>query len=1131
MRHRRVCAALIAALAFMAGAASAHAQATVEATLMEVRIGQAASLALRAERMGARLWLPIAELAAALELEVVRRSPNRVEVRRWPSRAVVVFDRDSMLVRSGTSPRIALAAGALRTTDGELMVDVTTVEAVLRTPLEISFSDLVVALPSIDSLPIGRRIARERARARLNRHDDRYVDDIAPLARPLADGTVLDYSLSVPLTGTQRDLGWSSALGVDVLGGSLEVSTGAVSGGTRLPTLSSWTGVWRTGRKLSQMRLGDGLGSGPSARFGRGLMVTNAPYARPSFFGLQTLRGDLPPGWTIEAYRNGELVAVDTVGRSSGYQLQLPVLYGENPVDLLAVGPFGQTRALSENLRIGGDLLPANRSEYSVSFAQCRLRQQCVTAGTLDFRVGLTDRWTMRVGIDGLARDSVGWRQAPYFAFIGTPLPAISVQLDAAALSRTHAAVNIQPSRQLRLSMEQSWFSEDPIDPLITSRRSAQTSVFGSWNRLDDHQTSVDMSLDRSQFVDGGALTRARIGLGTQYAALRLQPYLRYDASSRGGTSRPAAGVEVTVLPNASRGPYVGAALLRLIGEVDAGGRSVRQAMTLSMPMPGAFRMDAGVALQRGAGSPLATLTISRDLNALRSYTNAAMGNGSMNAAQNIQGSAIIAPGARRPQFVTGPSLQRAGVAGIVFLDRNANGRRDPGESPVPGVSVQVGTGFATSDADGRYRVWNLVPFVPMPVVIDSTSLPSPLWIPTVSHASIEVGPNRFEPLDIPLVTGGVIEGRIVWNRIGGRSLPPVPIIVSDEKGRVVARAATFSDGEFVLFGVRPGSFTVRVDSAWLAAQDLRAEPRVTTLGSSDEGVTVRLPAIPLTSGSEQHCAPGGGTHCGGTDDELRDSGSEDGIRLSQSDFERRDLRAASAVESEQHLATATIRAGDDQLARDVSHRRPIRLRIGADDAAAAAFDDDAQGHGNGSTRDRAEGQWTASNGRRRTDGRGLCSNGTGRRDSEQQAQESDGTEATMNHGQQSRQLASCARVALHRADSLSEVRCSSAAGSVATNRINPSSPRFRVVASSSHERPSQAHSSAPRVPQRRSHSARPRNPRPNRPKPTERRALKSLLQASNKAHANTSGIGRGGATKARGHKKRSSDVSSKQPC
>jgi hypothetical protein len=839
--------AVMVGLACIVSTATARAQSTIEPTLMDVRLGQVASLAVRAERDGERAWLPIAELALALELQVVTQSATRVTLRQWPSRDLLVFDGDSMLVRTGMQS-LRITDGALRSTDGELRADVVTLQTVLKTVFEVSWSDLVISLPLIDSLPLGRRVAREQARSRLRAQDGDSVgaERAAPLLRPLADGVVLDYSLSAPISGRQRELGWSTAIGLDVLGGSLEMSTGAVTGGTRLPTLSSWTGVWRNGRKLTQVRLGDGLGGGPAPRFGRGIMLTNAPYVRPALFGLQTLRGDLPPGWTIEAYRNGELVAVDTVGRSTGYQLQLPVLYGENPVDLLAVGPFGQTRALSQNLRILADLLPQDKSEYGASFSQCRLRQQCLMAGTFDMRVGLTNRWTMRVGVDAIARDSVGWRQAPYLSFVGAPAPAVAVQFDMAAQSHTRLAVNVEASKQLRLSLEQQWFGEDPIDPLLTARRSAQTSVFAFWRSVGRAQTSVEASVDRSQFFTGGDLLRARVSAGAQRIGLRWQPYVRADQSSRAGSAQYATGMEATLLPDAARGRYYGAALVRMIGEMDFRGRALREALAVAMPLPGSFRVDVGVALQRGQRGPLGTLMLSRDLNAFRSYTTGTLSRGASSLIQSIQGSALTSRNAPRPHLVPGPSLQRTGVAGVVFLDRNLNGVRDAGEPPVAGVRVQIGTGGASSDADGRYRVWDLVPFLPLPVTIDSASLPSPLWIPTLPHSALEAGPNRFEPLDIPLVAGGVVEGRLVWADKGATSLPPIPVIVSDARGTIVARTLTFSDGEFVLFGVRPGALTVRVDPRWLAARGLRATQQSVVLQSSDDGATARVSPLAI---------------------------------------------------------------------------------------------------------------------------------------------------------------------------------------------------------------------------------------------------------------------------------------------
>ena len=52
-------------------------------------------------------------------------------------------------------------------------------------------------------------------------------------------------------------------------------------------------------------------------------------------------------------------------------------------------------------------------------------------------------------------------------------------------------------------------------------------------------------------------------------------------------------------------------------------------------------------------------------------------------------------------------SLLAAGtaVSGVVFVDANADGRREPGEAGVAGVVVTDGTTVVTTDAAGEYRL------------------------------------------------------------------------------------------------------------------------------------------------------------------------------------------------------------------------------------------------------------------------------------------------------------------------------------------------------------------------------------------------------------------------------------------
>src|SRR5207248_5878004 len=94
-------------------------------------------------------------------------------------------------------------------------------------------------------------------------------------------------------------------------------------------------------------------------------------------------------------------------------------------------------------------------------------------------------------------------------------------------------------------------------------------------------------------------------------------------------------------------------------------------------------------------------------------------------ASQFVQGSVLWNRSDGRLTYAPGPSLQRAGLTGRVFLDENGDGRWEAGEPVVPGVRVLVGTSSASSDSSGWFRVWDLVPFEPVLVTVDSLSIDS----------------------------------------------------------------------------------------------------------------------------------------------------------------------------------------------------------------------------------------------------------------------------------------------------------------------------------------------------------------------------------------------------------------------
>jgi len=155
-------------------------------------------------------------------------------------------------------------------------------------------------------------------------------------------------------------------------------------------------------------------------------------------------------------------------------------------------------------------------------------------------------------------------------------------------------------------------------------------------------------------------------------------------------------------------------------------------------------------------------------------------------------------------------------------MDLNANGIRDVGEPAVANARVLVGSLSTRTDSSGAYRVWDLVPFEPVIVSLDSVSLDSPLLVPLFARTSIVPGPNRFRSLDIPVVEAGVIEGRVVRN---GAGVGGVTLILADRRSGTRRTLVTFNDGAFYLMGVKPGDYELTVEEQVLDALAVDAEP------------------------------------------------------------------------------------------------------------------------------------------------------------------------------------------------------------------------------------------------------------------------------------------------------------------
>jgi hypothetical protein len=829
-----------------------YAQDAAEPVLVQLELGRLASRTVYAIRQDNDVLLPLSDFFDLSEIQYEFALPGVVEAVLQPGEIHLRIDAASDSLILGRR-RVGIPANAIRSRDGEVFFSVALLGSLLNIRFIIDWSDLSVAVADPEHLPLGRRIAREAARSSLAASANGVQPDLAlTLDRHHLGGLVLDYSLLSPTNDVIDGGAYSAALGMDVMGGSLDLGIASQSriGEGRTRTDFSWNGVWRQNKWVSQLRLGDGISTGPRPRTLRGFSISNSPFQRPALVGDVPYAGRLGPGWQVEAYRGGRLVAFDSADALGRFSIDVPVQYGENPVDFVAYGPFGEIREFNQTYRVVGDVLPRNQFEYGVAAGQCR-SDACQSSANLDLRYGISQRWTLQAGVDQFWRRQAPDLFHPYFSVAGAVANSWLVQFGVVANAVLREALSYEPSTDLRISTEYNHFAENVVSPILTpgGRREQWTTeaFFRPISRLGSLYFDGSLDLIRNET---GNNTSARAALSFQVAEIRMLPSVRFQRStitSGPTTNQTFLGLNTFILPRANLGRFMSQVSARTTLETQGNLNVVSASAYLARPIGSGLRVETGLGWSRGMGT-MFTLVFSTTLNSVRAYSTVQSGPTGTEAVNYVQGSVLYNPERRQLALSAGPSLQRAGVSGHVFLDSNGNGLKDIGEELLPDVRVRVGNISSVSDSQGQYRVWDQLPYEPVLVVVDSLTLASPLWMPSYSAISVELGPNQFRMIDLPVAPAGVIEGRVRRDTpTGPVGQAGITLFVTNRRTGARQAVVTFSDGDFYLMGVKPGEYDITVPESVTTRLGVKATPVRFTMRSSRDGETVSGLAITLT--------------------------------------------------------------------------------------------------------------------------------------------------------------------------------------------------------------------------------------------------------------------------------------------
>jgi hypothetical protein len=161
-------------------------------------------------------------------------------------------------------------------------------------------------------------------------------------------------------------------------------------------------------------------------------------------------------------------------------------------------------------------------------------------------------------------------------------------------------------------------------------------------------------------------------------------------------------------------------------------------------------------------------------------------------------------------------------VRGAVYHDTNRNGVRDPQDTPLPGVILNLkGIGAVMADDNGEYAFDSLLPGS-YTLTLDSSSYAVGLK-PGVGLPDFSVGGGRTVAMDIPLVSVYRLAGRVsliddsIFAQRANLSAAQLHILLLSG-GNPIRETFTDKNGDYYFEGIEPGQYRIMLDETWLDA-------------------------------------------------------------------------------------------------------------------------------------------------------------------------------------------------------------------------------------------------------------------------------------------------------------------------
>jgi hypothetical protein len=727
--------------------------------------------------------------------------------------------------------KFELAPGALIRTTTDLYLRSDYLGLVFGLNCKFNFRSLSILLTTSLDLPVIREIRQETMRNNLNRlRGEAKVDTTIGRSYPLfrlgmADWGVVATQTSQQGLPEQEDNRLYLALGGVVAGGETDV---AINYDNNTPFTGSqqffqWRHVDNDNPVLRQVTAGKIYTPSISSIYAPiiGVQFTNAPTIYRRSFGMYTLSYYSEANWVVELYINNTLVDYAKATAAGFHTFKVPLVYGNSLLKLRFYGPWGEELSREQNIRIPFNFLPVGEFEYTASAG---IVQDSVNSrfGRVSCNYGLGERLTVGVGTEYLSSIATG-RNIPFVNAslrLGSDL-LLSGEYALGVRAKFVALYHLPSDFQLELDYTRYTRGQEAINYTYLEERKATVSFpfrsrkFTLFSRVSFYQAILPLTelTPASKYTTGeGLLSGVFFGVNTNLTtyAWFTQQAPAYVYSSLSMAFRLPARIILTPQVQYEYGQHRISDLRAELGKylTSRGFFNVYCEKNIKSHFT-----SVGIALRYDFSFALSSVSFARVDHAVAMVQSAA-------------GSMVYDD---RTKYVGYDKHSAVGKGGLLiepYLDLNGNGRRDPGEPRVSGVTIRINGGIVQDNAaDTSIRVSGLEGYASYILHLDA-SFESIAWEIRNKTIRVVIDPNQFKVLEIPVAIFGEVTGT-VYKKEDSNQQPLGRIVVCFYRGdrSLAGQAITEADGSFDFSGLAPGAYSAEVSSGQLEKLHLICRP------------------------------------------------------------------------------------------------------------------------------------------------------------------------------------------------------------------------------------------------------------------------------------------------------------------